>query len=400
MTHRVIAHIDMDAFFAAVEQRNDPRLKGQPVVVGADPKEGRGRGVVATCSYEARKFGIRSAQPISEAWRRCPQAVFVRGNYEAYSQESRVIKKIFEEFTPDIESISIDEAFLDLSGCYHFYQTPERTASAIKQRVYSQTGLIASIGVAPVKFVAKIASDFCKPDGLLVIAPQKVLSFLHPLAIEKLWGVGRKTQAILNQLGIRTIGDLAIFSRTKLVETLGASAGHLCDLANGIDPRPVEADESVGSVSHEYTFDKDEQNPEEVLKVLMTLTEKVSRRLRKNGLKGRTVSIKIRTQGFVTNTRSETLPRAVNLIDAIYPVARDLFQKFIQEQTGEMNRGVESNRSGICVRLIGVKVSRFEDDYVVDSLFADSCHVRQEYIQTAMDKIKDKFGEQAIRRGF
>lgn len=382
---RVIAHIDMDAFFAAVEQRDNPALRGRPVVVGADPKGGAGRGVVATCSYEARRFGICSAQPISVAYKKCPDAVFLRGQYAKYSQEARRIRRILEDFTPDIEPVSIDEAFLDLTGSYHFHRSPRGAATSIRERILRDTGLTASVGVAPVKFVAKIASDLCKPDGLLVVPPKDVGSFLRPLPVGRLWGVGPKNQAVLNSLGIVTVGELAQFSRAALVEKLGEHGGRLYQFARGIDPRPVLDDEEVKSVSHEHTFEEDQGDPDSVLRILLGLAEQVSRRLRQDGLKGRTVSVKIRTQGFITHTRARTLPCGVNLIDDIYPAAEGLFRAFF--------------RPGMRVRLIGVRVARFEDLYVRDSLFEDASRERKERVQTAMERIKDKFGDSAIRRG-
>jgi nucleotidyltransferase/DNA polymerase involved in DNA repair len=383
---RVIAHIDMDAFFAAVEQRDNPALRGRPVIVGADPKGGAGRGVVATCSYEARRFGVHSAQPISVAYKKCPGAVFIRGQHEKYSRESRRIRRILEDFTPEIEPVSIDEAFLDLTGSYHFYRSARGAAEALRGRILRDTGLTASVGVAPVKFVAKIASDLCKPDGLLVVPPKDVGSFLRPLPVGRLWGVGPKNQAVLNSLGISTVGELARFSQAALIKKMGECGARLYQLARGIDPRPVLGDEDVKSVSHEHTFEEDQGDFDPILKTIFSLTEQVSRRLRKDGLKGRSVSVKIRTQGFVTRTRARTLPCGVNLIDDIYPVAEDLFRTFF--------------RPGMRVRLVGVRVARFEDLYVRDSLFEDESRERKDRVQTAMELIKDKFGERAIRRGF
>lgn len=385
MPSRVIAHIDMDAFFAAVEQRDNPSLKGKPVVIGADPKGGKGRGVVSTCSYEARPFGIHSAMPISHAYKRCPQAVFLRGNHQKYSDVSRQIRAILEDFTPDIQPISIDEAFLDITGCRNLFPSPLDMGRAIKERIKSELDLNSSIGIAPVKFVAKIASDFSKPDGLLVIKRSEVIRFLDPLPIERLWGVGKKTQSALNKMGIRIIGDIARFSLEDLLRHFGEHGAHLFNLANGIDPRPVEVSREVKSVSHEHTFGEDESDPDTVRATLLRLSEKVSRRLRKHELKGRTVSIKIRTKGFHTFTRAQTLSGRVDLIDDIYSCAKKLFEEFYQ--TGQL------------IRLIGVRVSNFEDAFVRDSLFEDDEQVMRTKVQDAMDLIKDKFGEKSIHRG-
>lgn len=388
MSIRIIAHIDMDAFFAAVEQRDNPSLKGKPVVIGADPKGGKGRGVVSTCSYEARRYGIHSAQPISIAYQKCPQAIFLRGNHSKYSRVSKEIRGIFYDFTPDVEPVSIDEAFLDVTGCWRAYGSPVSLAQKLKDRIKKELGLTASVGIAPVKFVAKIASDFSKPDGLLEILPEKIQDFLFPLPVEKLWGVGEKSRQALNHRGIMTVGDLARLDRVALVEEFGQHGGHLYDLAHGIDPRPVAMDEEVKSVSHEHTFDVDEKNPEEVLRILLHLTEKVSRRLRKLGLKGKTVSVKVRTQGFKTHTRDCTLPHRVDLIDEIFPVAKQLFEDFY--------------RPVYDIRLIGVRVSNFDDPYVEDNLFTaqDEGHQRLDRAQKAMEQIKDKFGDHSIHRGF
>ena len=384
MSPRIIAHVDLDAFFAAVEQRDNPTLQGKPVVIGADPKQGKGRGVVSTCSYEARVYGIHSAMPISIAYKKCPQAVFLRGNYSKYQQASEEVFKIFEQFTPHIEPISIDEAFLDLTGSCHLFGTPYQTAQKLKDQVKIKVGLTASVGIAPVKMVAKIASDYCKPDGLLEIKEAKIFDFLWPLPIERLWGVGPKTKQTLNALGIKTIGDLAQGSLKTLKEYFGEEGQHLFNLANGIDLREVSGDEDVKSVSHEHTFEADTSNLEEIDKVFLILSEKVSRRLRKYELKGRTLTVKIRLKGFKTYTRAYTFAERTNHLDIIYTKAKELFKKFY--------------KPGYEIRLIGVRISNFDDFYVRDSLFEDEQVKRSEHVHTAVDKIKDKFGEQAIRR--
>ncbi len=382
---RVIVHVDMDAFFAAVEQRDNPGLRGKPVVVGADPQGGKGRGVVSTCSYEARKFGVHSAQPISEAYRRCPQAVFLPPDFKKYSQVSAQIHKIFYDFTPDVEPISIDEAFLDITGSFHFYKTPLETCRQLKKRIKEEVRLTASVGIAPVKFVAKIASDFSKPDGLLEITAEKLLNFLHPLPIEKLWGVGPKTKEALNRFGIKTVGDLARYPAESLIENFGEHGRHLLALAHGIDNREVVDSDEIKSVSHEHTFDKDTNNKEEISRVLLELTEKVSRRLRKDDLKGKTVTLKVRLKGFKTYTRAVTLKQRTNLVDDIYKEVKALLDGFF--------------KPGHFIRLVGVRVSHFEDAYVQDSLFEDSQTQKKEKVHQAIDSIKNKFGEEAIHRG-
>lgn len=384
MKTKVIAHIDMDAFFAAVEQRDDPALKGKPVIVGADPKGGQGRGVVSTCSYEARRYGIHSAMPISTAYRKCPHGVFLPGNMGKYREVSERIFAILSDFTPDMEPVSVDEAFLDITGSYHFYQTPYQTCLAIKERIKNEVNLTASIGIAPVKMVAKIASDFCKPDGLLEVHPGQVLEFLWPLPIGKLWGVGPQTQKTLNAMGIKTVGELARYPKAKLCERLGANGEHLCDLANGIDERDVEADEEVKSVSHEHTFEKDTTDLEQIYGIVSFLSEKVSRRLRQYGLKGKTVTLKVRLSNFTTVTRAATLEERVNFFEDIHARAKDLLDAFYTPS--------------MAIRLLGVRMSNFTDLYVRESLFQNPAAEKREQVHKAVDLIKDKFGEGAIRR--
>jgi len=382
---KVILHVDLDAFFASVEQRDDASLRGKPVVVGADPKGGKGRGVVSTCSYEARKFGIRSAMPISKAYQLCPTAIFIPPSFEKYSQASKEVFKIFYDFTPHIQGISIDEAFLDIATSAHLFGTPLETGQKLKDRIRKEVGLTASVGIAPVKMVAKIASDFSKPDGLLEVKEGEVVSFLAPLPIERLWGVGPKTAEVLHRRGIKTIGDIAAMSAVELKERFGEHGEHLFDLARGIDDRDVIEDEEVKSVSHEHTFEVDTADPEEILRVLSELSENVSRRLRKSGLKGRTITVKIRLKGFQTFTRAETLSERTNFADVIFPTAKEIFKKFYV--------------GGMQVRLIGVRVNNFEDAYVQESLFTSPKDERREKIHSVLDKIKDKFGEDAIGRG-
>lgn len=382
---KVIFHVDVDAFFAAVEQRDHPELKGRPVVVGADPKAGRGRGVVSTCSYEARRFGIHSAMPISQAYRLCPQAVFLPVDGKKYSRVSRDIFQIFDEFAPQVEPVSIDEAFLDVTGSHHLFGTPQETGQRLKQRIRDQVGLTVSVGIAPIKMVAKIASDHCKPDGLLEIPSGEVLDFLWPLSVRKLWGVGPKTQQALERRGISTIGQLARTPPELLGKHFGKNGLHLHDLANARDFREVQNPEEAKSLSSEHTFDQDVDDLDMLDKTLLILSEKTSRHLRKSGLKGKTVTLKIRTQGFSTSTRAMTLGQRTNFTDVIYKTARELFIDFI--------------KPGIKVRLLGIKISHLEDDYIQDSLFSEPEDNLSEKVHRVMDRIKDKFGERAIHRG-
>ncbi len=385
MPPRVIAHIDMDAFFAAIEQRDDPALKGRPVVVGADPRAGRGRGVVSTCSYEARRYGIHSAMPISAAYRNCPGAVFLPVDMRKYSKVSREMFELLYDFTPDIEPLSIDEAFLDITASARLFGTPLETCRKIKEQVKKQLRLTATIGIAPNKMVAKIALAQAKPDGLLEITTDNLLSFLWPLPVSQMFGVGEQTQKILSAMGIQTVGDLAKTPAALLRAQLGVRGQHLSDLANGLDERAVVTQEEVKSVSHEHTFEEDTAGREQMDSVLSVLCEKVSRRLRLAGLKGKTVTLKARFSDFKTTTRDITLPGRTDLFDEIYPAIRRLWDG-VYDKTKKY-------------RLLGVRVSHFDQPYVRESLFDDGAPTKAEKIGRAVDLIKDRFGEKGIIRG-
>ncbi len=384
MLAHTIVHIDMDAFFAAIEQVDNPSLKGKPVVIGADPKKGQGRGVVSTCSYEARKFGIHSAMPISKAYQKCPHAIFLPGRMSRYHEMSERIFKILYDFTPDVEPISVDEAFLDITGTERIHGPALDAGLKIKKSIKEKTGLIASVGIAPIKMAAKIASDLCKPDGILEIKKDHLIDFLWPLPIEKLWGVGPKTKAILNGLGIKTIRDLAHHEREDLCQKLGETGDHLYCLSHGIDQRSVEFNDEVKSVSHEHTFQHDTSDKEVLHRTFLYLSEKVSRRLRVEKLRGKTITIKVRYEGFKTYTRAVTLSVSTNFIDDIYSNARNLFEGFY----------TAANK----VRLLGVRVSNFKELYIQDSLFKENAKEKKERIHKAVDLIKNKYGEKSIHR--
>jgi nucleotidyltransferase/DNA polymerase involved in DNA repair len=281
---RFIAHVDMDAFYAAVEQRDTPAYQGRPVIVGADPKGGTGRGVVSACSYEARTFGIHSAMPISQAYRKCPGAVYVQPDHKKYERESKKIFAILKKFSPDVEPISIDEAFMDITESFHLFGSPETACRKIKETIKKETGLTASIGLAPNKMTAKIASNEGKPDGLVIVGKGELLTFLHPLPVGALWGVGEKTKEIFKKNGINVIGDLAFQDRQQIYRQFGTAGEHVWLLANGVDPRGVESTRSVKSISNEHTFDEDVEDVDQILDVLMALCERVAMRLRKEGL--------------------------------------------------------------------------------------------------------------------
>jgi DNA polymerase IV len=383
---RYIVHVDMDAFFASVEQRDNPDYQGKPVIVGADPRNGKGRGVVAACSYEARKFGIHSAMPISTAYKKCPGAVFLRPDMARYAEASHSIFDIFQDFTPDVEPISIDEAFLDITGSHHLFGSPEKTCLLIKNAIKEKTGLTASVGMAPNKMTAKIASDIKKPDGFVVVSPEKLLDFLHPLSVKKLWGVGERTAAELAGMGIHTIGDLAAKGRNGLYDAFGKNGTHAWELANGIDDRDVEPAREAISISNEYTFEQDTRDMVLIMDILMHLSEKVSRRMRREDLKARTITLKIRSGDFKTYTRSVTIDPATNFADRIY---RHVLEKAESFELGKMP-----------VRLLGVKVSALEEMSLNTDLFPEGTLVdtKKERIHKAIDRIAEKYGENVIRR--
>ncbi len=381
---RYIIHIDMDAFFAAIEQRDNPQYKGKPVVVGADPKRGKGRGVVSACSYEARKFGIHSAMPISIAYRKCPEAIFLPVNMEKYQQVSIEIGKVLDEFTPQIEWISIDEAFLDISGSYHLFGSPYKTGLLLKSRVKEVTGLIASVGIAPHKFAAKIASDLKKPDGLVEVTQGSLLTFLWPLEVNRIWGVGKKAVKVLNGSAIYTMGDLAHRKAEKLVELLGKNGEHIWQLANGFDDREVEAEKELKSISNEYTFQQDTDNKEKIGSVLLSLCEKVSQRLFQKELKAKTITLKIRTGDFKTYSRTISISNPTNFADVIFKEIQKTYNNF---QTKGKN-----------IRLLGVKASNFNLGTKQSDFLSETENKKRKKIQKAMEKIKDKFGEGSIYR--
>ena len=386
---RYIVHVDMDAFFASIEQRDNPDIRSRPVVVGADPKGGRGRGVVSTCSYEARRFGIHSAMPISTAYQKCPDAVYLPPDIGKYEIVSNQIFQILYSFTPDVEPVGVDEAFLDITGSFHLFGastllgTPLGTCILIKNKIKEKTGLTASIGLAPTKMAAKIASDLKKPDGLVEVTAEKLLEFLWPLEVRRIWGLGEKSEEVFGRMGIRTIGDLAKTDVGKLIKTFGKNGEHFWRLANGIDDRTVDAGIDAKSISNEITFDRDTSDEEKIASALIALCEKVSSRLRHENLKTRTVGLKIRLEGFHTYTRASTVPEATNFADSLYKVIKGLYNNF--------------NVKGKRVRLVGVKASNLLQSDFNDSLFPHD-DKKQEAIHSAVDIIKGKFGEESIYR--
>jgi DNA polymerase-4 len=372
---RAIIHVDMDAFYASVERLDDPALQGQPVIVG-----GLGpRGVVATASYEARRFGVHSAIPMARARRLCPQARFIAPRLARYRQKSAEVFAIFHEFTPLVEGLSLDEAFLDVSDSLKLFGQPIEIAELVKRRIREKTGLTASVGLAGNKFLAKLASDARKPDGLLWVQPGQVQAFMDPMPIARLWGIGRQTAPRLQALGILTIGQLRKADATVLQPVLGRRTTHFQALARGEDDRPVESLRPDKSISHEVTFDRDLLERAELLAELQRQSEAVGARLRGEGLLARTITVKIRDHRFHTITRSRSLRAGSDSTDTIYRVARALFENWREAQRSTP------------LRLLGVGVSGLEPRSPDDAGGS-----RQRTIDHVSDRINRRFGAAAV----
>jgi len=378
--HRKIIHIDMDAFYASVEQRDNPHLRGKAVVVGANPDA---RGVVSAASYEARQYGVHSAMPSAKAQRLCPDAVFVPVDMERYQHVSRQVMDILADYTPLVEQISVDEAFLDVTGSLRLFGTALQIGRELKSRIRSELGLSASVGIAPNKFLAKLASDHDKPDGLVVIQAGHERQFLNPLPISRLWGVGKATERRLQQLGIRTIGQLAAYPRGVLERQFGVMGPHLHELAQGRDDRPVVPEHEAKSLSSEHTYQTDTRSIDVMQRTLMGLAEDVGARLRTAGLKGRTIQLKLRFADFTTITRRRTLAHCTDVNDTIYGTAVELLQQAVPE--------------GLKVRLLGVGMSNFGEPAQA-SLF-DEPQPTHSNLDDTVDAIRRRFGEDTIKRG-
>lgn len=373
----------MDAFFTSIEQRDNPVHRGKPVVVGAQPGH---RGVVAAASYEARKFGIHSAMPINEAFRRCPSAVFLPPRMEVYGEESRKVMDILHGFSPVVEQVSVDEAFLDATGTGKLFGTGAATAQAIHRTIREQLHLTASIGVAPNKFLAKFASDLNKPGGLTLVPfdPQEIVSWLAPHPVGKIWGVGKKTEAVLRSMRINIIGDLQKKSRDSLVQAFGESGADLYDLCRGIDNRPVGNDEDARSISREHTFEKDTSDREQWKKMLLVLSQDVARSARKSGVDARTVVFIYRGTDFTKHTRRTTLASPTFLANVIYSHAVGL---------------CDSLPRNFKLRLIGVGITGFNQNVQLDLFDNVPLHDSWEKSERAVDKLADRFGDGVVVRG-
>jgi len=379
VTRATILHVDLDAFFAAVEQRDRPELRGRPVVVGGG---GPGdRGVVSAASYEARAFGVHSAMPLRTAAALCPSAVFLPVDGPKYGTASRQVMAILRRFTPRVEQVSIDEAFLDVAGSEALFGEPAEIAVAIKATILAELGLSASVGVATSKLVAKVASDLRKPDGLVVVAPGEEAAFLAPLPIQRLWGVGEKMRLSLAEVGVRLIGDLALVPDDLLRRRFGVNGPVLAARARGIDPSPVEGGHEAKSVSHEHTFDVDTADWEVIERTLLALAEGVAGRLRAGGVRATTIAVKVRDSSFATRTRQRTLPEPTDLTDPIWRTAVDLVRPQVR---------------GIRVRLLGVAARGLTHGEQVTLFPADD--ERRRRAVEAMDAVRHRYGSRALTR--
>jgi DNA polymerase-4 len=376
---RIILHVDLDAFFAAVEQRDHPELRGKPVIVGGGgPND---RGVVSTASYEARVFGVHSAMSLREAGRLCPHGIFVPVDGAKYTEASKAVMAVLRRFTPLVEPISIDEAFLDVTGSRILFGDGEAIGRRIKDEVKASVDLTIAVGVATTKLVAKIASDLRKPDGLVVVEPGDEATFLAPLEIRRLWGVGDKSAASLREYGVRTIGDLAALPDDLLIRRFGKHGASLAQRARGIDDDPVGGRDAAKSIGHEHTFDVDTSDREIIERTLLGMSEGVAGRLRDSGVRASTITVKIRDTTFRTITRQRTLPEPTDLTDPIFRTALDLARPEVR---------------GLRIRLLGVTASGLGEREQLTLFAADD--PRRRKVTDAADEVRHRFGERAITR--
>ena len=378
MAEATILHADLDAFYASVEQRDDPRLRGCPVIVGA--------GVVLAASYEAKAHGIRTAMGGAHARRLCPDAIVVPPRMSAYSEASKAVYRVFEDTTPLVEGLSIDEAFLDVRGMRRIAGTPPEIAARLRRAVRERVGLPITVGVARTKFLAKVASGVAKPDGLLVVPPDRELAFLHPLPVERLWGVGPVTAGKLRDRGITTVGQVAKLGEAVLVSMLGAASGrHLHSLAHNLDPRPVQVGRRRRSIGSQRALGRSPRSAETVDAILIGLVDRVTRRMRTGGRVGRTVVLRLRFDDFTRATRSDTLLHATDETYTFLATARGLLATAMPMIEG---RGLT---------LVGVSISNLEDARAVQ-LALPFDRVSRVALDTALDEIRDRYGSAAITR--
>jgi DNA polymerase-4 len=376
-----VLHVDMDAFYASVSLLEHPELRGRPVIVGGSGS----RGVVLSATYEARTYGVQAAMPMSRARRLCPVAIVLPPDFEAYQAASRGVMAVFSDITPLVEPLSLDEAFLDVGGAVRRLGRPAAIGELIRNRVADEQGITCSVGVAASKFVAKLASSMAKPDGLIVVPPDDVVAFLHPLPVGALWGVGDKTEETLHRLGLRTVGDIAHVPRDTLIRALGqASGAHLHELAWGRDPRRVEPTVEDRSIGHEETFSRDVDDPEVVARTLLKLAERSAARLRATGQVARTVSIKIRFADFTTITRARTLKDSTDVGREVYATAKALYDAL----------GLQRAR----LRLVGVRLEGLADaDRATRQLALDERPVGWREADRAVDAASARFGAGSVR---
>ena len=373
-----ILHVDMDAFFASVAERDNPELRGKAVVIGMGA-----RGVVSAANYEARKFGIHSAMPVGRARRLAPHAIFLPVDMPRYQEVSGHVMEIFHSFTPWVEPISLDEAFLDVTGSKKLLGTGREIAVAIRKKIHEQEGITCSVGIAPSKFIAKLASAHCKPDAMLEISADRILTFLHPLPINAMWGVGPKTAELLERLGLRTIEDIAKLPRATLIRAVGeANGASLHELAWGRDYRDVTPEEPDRSISAAETFPQDLDSPEEILTEFLRLTERATARLRDRSLFAKTISIKVRFADFSTINRSKTLPLPIDSTHDVYEVVKNLYQ------------ALRIDRARL--RLVGISLENLTQGAPQQFVLGER-EVGWRQAETAMDKARARFGKGSVR---
>lgn len=384
MQNRKILHIDMDAFYASIEERDNPELKGKPVIVGGSPQ---GRGVVSAANYEARKYGLHSAMPMVRAMRLCPQVIRLPVNMTHYAEVSQQIRAIFARYTPLIEPLALDEAFLDVTASEKLFGPAADIGMRIKQDIKKELDLVASVGVAPSKFVAKIASDINKPDGFVVVDADQVQAFLDPLPVSRLWGAGKATVAVFERMGIRTIAQLRRQSEDWLVSYFGKFGSHLWQLANGIDEREVVTDSQAKSISNETTFAQDVASREVLEATLLELTEQVAWRLRRSGLKGRTVQLKLRYPDFRLITRARTMVESSDNTNTLWEVVRELLY---QNWAGRP-----------AIRLIGMGVSGLQSgmEQARQTDMFKPLDPKHNRLDALTDNINERFGPSTLHRG-
>jgi len=379
---RQIMHIDMNSFYASCEQAANPELRNVPLIVGGDPE--KRKGIVLAASYDAKRYGVKTTMTLNEAARLCPDAVFIRANHELYEEMSEQVMQIFAEYAPVMEQLSIDEAFLDMTGTEQLYGDLKQLARKIQNRIMDELMLPCSVGISSNKLLAKMASDFKKPMGITTIYPDDIKKMIWPLKVSELFGVGKKTAMKLNQLGIRTIGELAKTDIGVLSGLLGeGTAMMLHNYANGIDPSPVVSSrDEIKSIGHEMTYPEDLTRIEDILRELLVLVDKTAYRLRQKGQKGKTISIKIKFNDFTLITRAHTISEVTDSADCIYQVAKEL---------------VTSCKIAKPIRLLGVTVSNFEDDSIKQlSLFSQDNDRKK--LDSMLDEIRGKYGFDAIKR--